>query len=728
MDSISSSGAGSISSCDVNTNFNDRCQVDWSDTNLISFVSLDGIYILKPQLDVQHGPFRLDLIRNLSMRFFHQPIKQHFPFLDSLWQTFDQRKYMQVFLDPTLMTCLSRVNMDQYPRRFRMTKWSPIVRRYPKQCLLAAITSDCELLIFDHTNEAWSIMESLSVTYDKLYSTCNLDQSRAKLEANFETIQRHVHALSFCNMCWKELPNSGPVLLASTIPGDIVFWLLKNRHKDNGGSEESHRLQFEIGLILSTKLISISLMSLFDNLLVVAARNGQVVLLDLTENLSRLDNPKSRPVLSASGVCTLSMVDLPLTATLWHQDNIEVTDFYVQPITRDTFRVVLAKSTNICWCIINYTKTNGDKPASLAISDSFSAIDGLDPDILLHQTPASWLRPAGHRGAVLIADDGSFFQLEFVGDLQDTTPEFNAIRTDGVDLSHMVPRGLCTSPGGHLVVMISCITMIYETAKILAPTKVMLLPVLQGANFFSDSLRKLLDEDWLVQEKINSPMDVNDRIDHIRSLFSTLNSTQQYELFTTLESSINGIGTLKNDTQLVKLKIAAFLIMKLQEHSNFSVIDSNQYVDLDKKVYDKILLHSIDNILNEKHKRGKFNPQNDLSVTQVNSMRSYIKFASQLESYSHIKDKYSDCIQKFELQFANTPEELCCICQAEIPFESTRHATCKNQHRFNRCGRSLLVLSLTLGNEHTCEHCRRHFTATLVWPTTNNLWLCCYCQ
>lgn len=726
MDSINFNGVHSISSCDVNTNFHDRCQVDWSATNLISFVSLDGIYILKPQLDVQNGPFQMDLIRNLNSKFNHHPVRDNFPCLDTFWQTFDNRKYMEVFLDPSLMTALSRANLDLYPRRFRLAKWSPVINNYPKQCLLAAITLDYELLIFHCRDGSWSILESLSHVFDGLHADMNL-KSNPISEPTFEAIQSSIHALSFCHMCWKNTESQGPLLMAATIPGDIVLWLCKTRSNQAGDASYTH-IQFEVGMILRTSLVHISSMNLFDNLLVVSARDGQVVLFDLTPNFNLLEEQRVQDN-SSSAIRTLNLVTLPPTATLWHEDNIEVTDFYIQPISEDTFRVVLAKSTNICWCIINYTKMNGDKPAALAISDSFSAIDGLDPEISLHQTPAAWLKPAGDRRAVLIADDGSFFQLEFAGDRQDTTPEFHAIRTDGIDLSHMVPRGLCTSPGGHLIVMISCITVVYETAKVWAPTRIVLLPTENEMRFFSDNIGKLLDEKWLAQEQVSSPMDVCDRIDYIRSLFASLNSSQIYGLFTILHDNINKIEMPKNDIQLVKLKISSFLLMKLQAHSNSTMIDSDQLVNLDKKVYDIILLYNIEKTLASITSKNAVNSciQN-LNFAQVNSLRNYFEFISRSIEYSYLKDHYVEFFQLLESQKSDIPQEACSICQADIPFESPKYATCSNQHRFDRCGRSLLALSLKVGIELTCEHCKRHFTATLIWPTSRDLWLCCYCQ
>jgi len=727
MDDISSSNLHSISVCDLNTKFNDRCFSDWSDSNLISLVTLDGIYILKPQLD-EKGPFQIELIRNPSDRFSHPVIDDRFTKFDTIWHTLNSHQYMEVFLNPALLTNVETLSMDLYPRRYRLAKWSPVVETFPRHCLLATITVDYQLEIFNRRDNTWLSCADLSRNYNKLWNQLNPTKDLSKKD-DFDTIRDNLHSLSFCNVCWKDSKVHGPTLLSATIPGDIVIWNIPTQTKGSPGVLIEH--QPEVKIILQTNLEYISSMRLFESLLIVSTRDGQVNLYDLTSNFKDYDSVlQTQQTNGLPVIKTLSLIELPPTATLWHRDSIEVTDFYIQQISQDAFRIVLAKSTNICWCIINYQKGTEETPATLAISDSFSAIDGLDPDVSLHQTPATWLRPACNRKAVLIAEDGSFFQLEFVDDRQDTSPEFTAIRTGRVDLARLVPRGLCTSPNGNLITMISCISLVYDPAKITAPAKLILVPTINEKKFLVECIQKLTDENWLASESIDSPMGVQDRIDYLRSTFSLLTREHLFNMHKSFEKSIAEIGMPKNVTQLVKLKIAAFLIMKLTDHTNRNMIDGDQRLSFDKKVHEIIHLYNTKTFLSivlggPMGNDGAVNEK--LSTDQVNSLRNYFNWLDKCPDGKQIRDQYIGRYEVLETEYAETPNETCTLCNAEIPFVSVEYGTCNNRHRFDRCARSLLVMNLPSTDELVCEHCRRRYRTNMIWPD-DNLWLCSYCQ
>lgn len=732
MDAIkSTNNLKSISVYDLNTKFNDRCYVDWSKSNLISIVTLDGIYILRLQLDKQHGPFQFELIRNPTSRFRHLATCNLGPTFDTIWQTLDSHQYMEVFLDPALLTNVPILNLDLYPRRFRIAKWSPLIDWFPRQCLLATITVDYQLLIYSSKfNQTWTILADLSSEYDKLWAQLQIGSKDLNTKDNFECIRKNLHSLSFCNVCWKETNKHGPILLATTIPGDIVIWQINL--PDNMIDSPNNLLQCDIKMILRTNLEYISSMQLFENLLIVSARNGQVVLYDLTVNFNETEDTHSgskQQMNGATAVKTLNVITLPPTVTLWHQDGIEVTDFFIQTLSEDTFRIVLSKSTNICWSNINYTKQTDNEPATLGISDSFSAIDGRDPEVSLHQTPATWLRPAGDKKSVLIADDGSFFQLEFLDDRQDTSPEFNAIGTGRIDLSRMVPRGLSTSPGGHLITMISCITLMYEPAKILAPSKLILIPSENEGSFFDDCLQKLLDENWLLSNKTTSPMDVCDRIDYLRSTFPLLSKKQCSKLSNRLKESLPEV--LNDEVQFVKFKIAAFLLMKLldQRRNDKQVENETERMELDQKITYMILIHSIEQILTliSDEQSPNYYQRRLYDLDQVNSLRNYFKYLGDLPAGRKLIDQHKDKYHDLELKYADVPQESCPICRSDIPYVSIKDGTCSNGHRFDRCARSLLVMDLKANDELVCENCKRHYMIHMVWPT-KNLWLCSFCQ
>lgn len=732
MDVIkSTNNLTSISVYDLNTKFNDRCYVDWSKSNLISIVTLDGIYILKLQLGKQHGPFQIELIRNPTNRFKHLDTCNLGPTFDTIWQTLDSHQYMEVFLDPALLTNVPTLNLDLYPRRFRLAKWSPLIDRFPRQCLLATITVDYQLLIYlREFNQTWTVHADLSIEYDKLWTQLKIESKDLKTKDNFEFVRKNLHSLSFCNVCWKETNKYGPLLLATTIPGDIVIWQVNL--PDVMIDPPNNLLQCDVKMILRTNLEYINSMQLFENLLIVSARNGQVVLYDLTVNFNETEDTHlgvKQQINGITAIKTLNVITIPPTVTLWHQDGIEVTDFFIQTMSKDTFRIVLSKSTNICWSTISYTKKTDNEPATLAISDSFSAIDGRDPEVSLHQTPASWLKPAGDKKSVLIADDGSFFQLEFVDDRQDTSPEFNAIGTGRIDLSRMVPRGLSTSPGGHLISMISCITLMHEPAKVLAPSKLILIPAKNDNSFFEDCLHKLLDENWLSSNEINSPMDVCDRIDYLQSTYPLISKKQYSRLSNCLKESIPEMP--KDEVQFVKIKIAGFLLMKLydQRRADKQVENEAERLELDEKITSNILIHSIDQILLtiSDEQSPYYYKRRMYDLDQVNSLRNYFKFLANLPAGKQVINQHEDKLRDLELKYADVPRESCPICQSEIPYVSIKDGTCGNGHRFDRCARSLLIMNLKTNNELVCEDCKRHYMTYMVWPTTN-LWLCSFCQ
>lgn len=758
-----------ISTCDLNTKFNDKSHTDWSKTNLISIVTLDGIYILEPQLEKPQGPYKIELIKNPSQKFKHDALEGMFPIFDEQLQSMDNKQYLGVFLDPALTTNTNKLSLDTCPRRFRLAKWSPIIDTYPRQCLLTAITVDYQLLVFHRRCGLWLLNVDLSRDYDRIWVQMNkkAEGEEDSQQVGYETIRQSLHSLSFCNLCWMELDDGrgGPLLLASTITGDIVVWRANtNRRTEYKGHS------FELKTILRTQQEYITSMQIYQSLLVASSRNGEVILYDLSRYLdefvtNKSENPvrPTQPNQSTSNVKSLALIQLFPSAILWHRDGIEVADFYLQKLNEQKVRIILAKSTNICWCTIHYTRQTDQEPAKLAIGDSFSAIDGLDPDVSLHQTPASWLRQAGDRKAVLIADDGSFFQLEFAGDDadnnqgQDASPAFSVIRTDKLDLTDMIPRGLCTSPNGHLITMISSVTFLYDPIRVPNPTKLITLPTWNDKRFFEESMEKVTDERWLRLNAIRSPVDVCDRLDYVRSIFPLLSAGQLDQIHQTLAelatklTDHHEIRVTKGDQfKLVMLKIINFMQMKLRELSNFKMIDGDQQVYLmqphsgqDRNhIQDVIFMHYIEQIL-EQQTRDDDDQDDDqdddiakLEPEQVNSLRNYCKWlqkcSSCTSSASIVYDKYTCKFDKIDkAKYGDfVGQETCPICAAVIPFEWDTWGACENQHRFLRCSRSLLVLDLNKYDELECDHCHRHYLSKLIFEPANadDLWLCLYCQ
>lgn len=719
MDHIIPTNIHSISSCDLNTKFNDRSHADWSKSNLIAFVTLEGIYILKPQLDNPQGPFQIQLIRIPNTKFKHNVISPHISSFDSHWQTLNHVQYMDIFLNPALTTNVDKLSLDIYPRRFRMAKWSPVIDVFPRQCILATITVDYQLCIYHHRDHSWDCLIDLSSEYDLVWSQINSNEIQES-KNDFNRTSRILHCLSFCCICWKESKSGDPYLIAATVTGDVVIW------KINFEAEE-RTISKHVSLItiLKTNLEYINSMQLVNDFLFISVIDGQVVLYDLTQAFSKPCSINENQQVNEVDIRLVSPV-----ATLWHKDNIEVPDFYIQPLSSNLFRIVLSKSTNICWANIGFEMKAGDSVATLTISDSYSAIDGLDPDVSLHQTPATWLKPAGDKRAVLIADDGSFFQLEFSDDdRQDCIPDFDAIRTGKIDLTRMVPRGLCTSPNGHLISMISSITLQYEPAKILAPTKVILLPTLNDWKFFVDCLNKLLDVAWLESRKISSPMEVCDRVDYIISIYPILNSEQFIQLYKILKQAIMDSESPKTDTQITKHKIAGLIALKMLKFRQ-SKIDGDSISLVEKTVHETIFNYYLEKQMSLIFDGGRLSEKDDevsLTNVQVNSLRNYITCLDMSPNRAHLKDRYGPKINDFLVKYSSAPIENCPICQAEVSFESLKHGICRNQHVLHRCARTLTVIDLKNDQDLVCETCEQHYSKKLIWPT-NQLWLCIFCQ
>ena len=755
MDSINSSNLLSLSSCDLNAKFNDRSYADWSQTNLISFVTLDGIYIIQPRLERSHGQFNIELIRNPTNKFKHLPFEESNITFDDFVHKLNNEHYIELSTDPALATVQNQTitsaastikssstlpNETTWFRHFRLAKWSPIIDTYPRQCLLLAITVDYQLLIYSQKNESWNVQD-LSKEYDKIW--CHTGLARDLKKANYETVRQNLHSLSFCNACWRPSNHHDcPLLVAATITGDLVVWQVNFRKSTppitNNIQESSnhfHDVTFSVSAILKTKQEYISSMQLYDSLLIASSRDGQVALYDLTLNFEAPQEPSTGRTHQPNGTNsepnnpkTIALQDIPATAILWHYDWIEVTDFYIQRLSSDTFRVVLAKSTNICWCIVHYLKKTDNEPATLAISDSFSAIDGLDPEVALHQTPATWLRPAGNRRAVLVADDGSFYQLEFFDDRQDSSPSFSAIRTGKEDLTDMLPRGLCTSPNGHLITMISTVTFMYDSYKLSTPTKLILLPTVNERKFFTESVQNLLDESWLATNNINSPMDACDSMDYILSIYSQLDNRELNRLYENFKEALINASHPKTKQQYVLLKIVGFLIMKLAEQKSFRLLGDDQSIDLEQAVYDWILMHEIDKTIGMVLSKGSTGDHHGtLTNVQVNSLRNYMQWLLGCTEGGPIGQVYRDRFESLiSSKYKKVPHEMCPVCQEAVNFKSIRLGFCKNQHRFFRCSRSLLILD-PKDDELECKHCGRHYMTSLLWPT-DNLWLCLFCQ
>lgn len=736
---LQTTGFSSISCVDLNTQFRDRCHTDWSQSNIISIVTPDGIYLLKPQLELEHGPFRVEMIKNPSAQFRHDPISRLHPTFDSMWQLLSGQQYMQVFTDPSLMTNVDTISLDVYNRQYSVAKWSPVIGKiYPSRCLLATLTTDYQLMVFSREPTCWLVVADLSSDYDAIWSAHHqvpsknaekLDAKRIKFSTDvdklFEAIRNDIHSLSFCCMCWSERTSSfeQQLLLAATTNGDIVIWQLQI-NSERGTSETSVEMQFLVKTILSTNLSFMRGMELVDSLLICTSRDGQVVLYDLATYLT--DSSSIDSEAQQFDGTTKSICNSP-TAILWHSDGIEVTDFYIQRLGDDIFRIVLAKATNICWSILKYCKAADGQPATLVISDSFSAIDGLDPEITLHQNPASWMRPSGNHRAVLTADDGSFFLLEFMDDRQDSSPNFNAISTGRISLTNLVPRGLCVSPNGHLMTMISCLSLLYEPIKITAPSKLILLPVINDTRFFVDCLDCLLSDTWLSQERVESPMDVCDRIDYLRSVFPLLSSEQHDEFLKTLVDNIESIGCPKDQTQAARLKIVGLLLRKLRYYDNsrqalIEYTSTEDDAELDE-VYESLLLRHIERVLEA------YSHSHDMTIDHMKSLSNYFSWLdkSSKEEAKNLREKHMD-------KRSETAPETCHVCDDRVPFVSAKYGACGRGHKFERCARSLLLVTLRANDksEFVCEDCGLHYETRLLWPSAHhglkNQWTCLVCQ
>jgi len=538
--------------------------------------------------------------------------------------------------------------------------------------------------------------------------------------------------------------------------GDIVIWQISLiANKSNSTLNNSNDTEAEIKMIIKTQQANISCMKLHHGLLIASSHNGQVALYDLNMNLDSIDSSfkqesvvttrrqstsKQRQNLPKKKVSCVPVIELPPTAILWHQDNIEVMDFYLQDMDQETSRIVLAKSTNICWCMIQYLKRSSANPATLIIGDSFSAIDGLDPQISLHQTPAIWLKPANNKRAVLIAEDGSFLLLDFFDDRQDVSPSFNTIMTGKLDLTDMAPKGVCTSPNGYLISMISSVTFLFDPLKLPSPSKLITLPTQNDREFLSDCLQKLLDEDWLEAQGVRSPMDVCDLIDYLRSLFPLFNQKQCDKLSSLLSSNLRELGEPRSEIQMVKLKIIGFIELKLTSYCNsgsklYDDVDGEHKQDDSKKsIYSMILYREIENVMAILSRDAKII---SLTSDHLNSLQNYLDWTVQdcgaavgqfLNSRCSIKDRLKTQLEKIRASGSNQDtQEICSICNAKIPFESPFYSQCLNQHRFVRCSRSLLTIDLNKDAELECEHCKRHYIMDRLWLTPN-LWPCLYCH
>lgn len=732
MDYICPANLFSISSCDLNTKFNDRSQADWSRTNLISFVTLDGIFIIQPQLEQLEAPFGVELIKNLTAKFKHAPFEKNNPSFDCLLQSLDNHQYMAAYLDPAILANFPKIPNDNYQRHYRTAKWSPVIDVFPKQCLLAVLTVDFQLLLFAKKQGIWTITHDLSRAYDELWMQTPI-LSETLHDSTFDGMRRSLHSLSFGAMCWKETREypkaKRQYLVATTLTGELVIWRLT--------VTAEHAINFDIKMIIRTNQQHVDAMQFIKYLCIVTTKNGQVNLYDLNAIFDELNaqdvqqpNTTTPPKkTSKNRVQSTAIYDLAPTAILWHQDNIEVADFYFQTLSVDTFRMVLAKGTNICWCTIHYKPRTETEPATLAISDSFSAVDGSDPEVSLHQAPATWMKQAGERKAVLIANDGSFFRLEFVEERQDTSPSFNSIATGKVDLIDMFPRGLCTSPNGHLITMISSVTFLVDPLKIPASAKLILLPTVNEGKFFNDCFRYLLDENWLVANDVQSPMDVRDLIDSVVSTFHLLNHHQYLRLHSLLEDELRAEVQAKNGGHRIKMKIISLIISKLVGTEGPNKAEGDSSTGQENSFYGQILLENIEQILSsclELSQPGAARKR--LTDQQVNSVRNCMSWLDKSLAGQQIRDKYKTKIDSMiSTDYKQVPYEVCSICQCDIPFETYGHGTCTNKHLFNRCSRSLLVLEYHKKDRLCCVDCGRSYLDELVWPTSN-LWLCLYCQ
>lgn len=723
MDHVDPPNIHIIASCDLNTKFNDKSQSDWSKSNQIAYVTSEGIYIIKPQLDDSQGPFRFQLIRNPTVRFKHHLLSQITPYFDSIWQTLNQTQYMEVYSDPALTKHIEKLSLNAYPRRFRLAKWSPPIDIYPKQCFLAAITLDFQLLIYAFNNHSWEVVADLSTDYEKLWHRDSSNLDKINRETNdFKKARTALHSLSFCSACWIE-PNvdfGDPYLLASTITGDIVIWQLEVNNKLG----QKQTVQFKLITIANTEVQYITSMQLLNYFLVVTTRDGAMNLFELEQTFGLIKKtggdltPKARP--------------LHLESILWHKDNIEIQDFFIQHLTDKIFRIILSKSTNILWATIGYSKSTDDSSTILTMTDHYSAIEGLDKEISLHQTPATWLRPTGQRSAALIAEDGSFFHLEFKDAMrQDLPPDFEAVRTGRVDLTRMVPRGLCTSPNGHLISMISSITLQYEPSKIPAPTKVILIPSRNNWKSFLDTIDLLRDETAIEKNNIRSPMDVCDLIDFVVAYYAQLDTDRFNELYKLLRLEIGEtVNIPQNNAQYIRLKILSFILLKMLRSRQTKLICGDDIRILELEIYDKLLYYHISNSLVDVAAAMQTDlgdsTSNKLNQKQMNSLSHYMNWLEKNPARKNLKTKYDELLNNSNIRNVKSAET-CPICQDEIPFESLKQGYCINGHGFERCSRSLIIIDPKCNIDLICEHCNHHYSSDLVWPA-RDWWLCIYCQ
>lgn len=702
----------------LNTKFIDKCPSDWSQANVISLVTMDGIYILKPQPENPRGPFIIELIRNPREKFKHS-LGRNINNFDEInkWKL-DFKQQLEIYIDQSLLTNLTSRSLEMYPRRFRCTKWSPLLDVYPKQCFLAVTTIDYQLLIYANSQDNWIVHTDLTKIYDQVWSRMQEEQQNNKVNIDqFEELRQVLHEVSFSSLCWKRIKASNEVgyntyLLSATLTGDIVLWKVLF---------QSLTTSLGITKIFRTNLARITAMSFYESFLIVTTQDGRLTLFDLTNCFD--DESATIDDTTISNQQQVQMSTIDEWAELWHSDGIEISDFCIQKISETSFRIIISKSTHICWSIVEYSRDLETGSNTIFLKDTYASIDGCDPDVTMHQMPPISLKSSTGEKVIFAALDGSIFELKFIPSRPDLGPECTAIRFDRLDLTRTVPGGLCASPNGHLIVLVSTISMLYEPQKIFAPTKVILFPWVGNSEFLMECLNNLLSEDWLRDKNITSPMDVCDMIDYLRSIYPLLTHEHYQEIYMLLKNESSKLMCPKNLQQFTKLKIVNILLEKILSQNNSKMIEAKDMIELDSlyraiQIYNHRLLleaacHTEDSIII------------DEGINCSRQLKSLDNMRKWLRKYN--EDLLKEFSQLSLLDDKQPETETCMICNEVIPFENERNGHCVNGHLFDRCAHSLVIIDLITTQYLKCDDCNRFYIVPPIWSNRTG-WLCCFCQ
>ncbi|XP_076348729.1 uncharacterized protein LOC143246241 isoform X2 [Tachypleus tridentatus] len=608
---------------------NNGFSVDWSADNKIAFCTDKGIHILVSSCSpLELGP----------------TLPEHKYFIPSPKETLSfgtgiERKFFPVNLttDELNTVMLDHTVSPQTANAtrflaYRLSRWSPLGLAPLDSCLLATLTADHRLQVYQFCKKKIQEVEDLSL---KLYGHERKswkESSAVKGPSAFRILQDRTYSLAAMEITWTEnfavspshpgYPNRCCYLIVAMRSGTIIFWeFSRNNNKIN--IELGHKWNSQLGMVTSLCWQQTGPQSGF---LMVGALSGQVIIV---------------PAVVLADETGKNNFQMGQTCHLWEDcDKISVSAICIVKVLAGCFLTVVSKGFHLI----------GSK---IFVSDTSMTIESTGYTAGLHQLTATEL---------------IFHQEEILEEV--IHPKWS-------------PFGICSSPNRALVCWTQNLITWYDHLVVLEPVKLYIMTTISSEASVENMLVSI--SKTTTDRQLTSPQqfcDYWDYLDCIRAHFGIEDKP------TTALTEILQLEGDKLEQQPVQtLQLIRFLIKVQVMNTNTQDTQSHKKLQV---VEDLLLRNHILSII------SMFQPKLDslLQIQHISLILMCDWLFTKYDIV--VSEVYKVCGKDAPQNLKDIQaRETCPICKKDVHFTNALYGSCSNSHTFGRCSQSLLLCSKT---------------------------------